>query len=240
MFLSLFFPIFADFFKIKNMQLRKIIGAFILISIIALLFPIIAFHIYPIAGFGFATSVISGWHTTIFPPFLQVGFIFSLLVLIQLFLITTRYYFNLEDKITIKTISRINLTILIFGLFLSASYISELLISYYSGYIYEQLAFYNRVFGLYWWIYFLQMILCIISPLFFLFKKLRNSIRFTLIFCLITFSSTALERLIIITTTLNRDYLPSSWSYYVPNYFYGTIAFSLILFIGIFLYFRNK
>ena len=45
---------------------------------------------------------------------------------------------------------------------------------------------------------------------------------------------------IIITTTLNRDFLPSSWGYSTPNYFYKMTPFFLILLIGIFIYFRNK
>ena len=50
----------------------------------------------------FATSVIPGWHTTIFPPYFVAGAIFSGFAMVLTLLIITRKVYKLEDYITIK------------------------------------------------------------------------------------------------------------------------------------------
>ena len=58
--------------------------------------------VHTIVSFDFATSVIPGWHTTIFPPYFVAGAIFSGFAMVQTLMLVTRKALKLEDN----TISR--------------------------------------------------------------------------------------------------------------------------------------
>ena len=120
------------------------------------------------------------------------------------------------------------------------AYLTELFISWYSGYIYEQFAFFNRALGPYWWSYFGMMACNVLSPQIFWFKKYRRNIFITFFMSIFINIGMWFERFVIIATTLARDYLPSSWSYYVPTWVeIGIFIGSLGLFFTLFLLFAR-
>lgn len=174
--------------------------------------------VHTIVSFDFATSVIPGWHTTIFPPYFVAGAIFSGFAMVQTLMIMTRKLLKLEDYITINHIESMNKVILLTGTIVGVAYLTELFIAWYSGYIYEQFAFYNRALGIYWWSYFGMMACNVISPQIFWSKKFRTNILVTFIMSIFVNIGMWFERFVIIATTLARDYLPSSWSYYTPSW----------------------
>ncbi len=185
--------------------------------------------VHTIVSFDFATSVIPGWHTTIFPPYFVAGAIFSGFAMVQTLMVLTRKVLKLEEYITINHIDSMNKVIVLTGTIVGVAYLTELFIAWYSGYIYEQFAFYNRVFGIYWWSYFGMMFCNVVSPQLFWSRKIRRSIWWTFFLSIVVNIGMWFERFVIIATTLARDYLPSSWSYYSPSWveislFAGTIG----------------
>jgi molybdopterin-containing oxidoreductase family membrane subunit len=174
--------------------------------------------VHTIVSFDFATSVIPGWHTTIFPPYFVAGAIFSGFAMVLTLMIIVRKLFNLQDYITIVHIESMNKVILLTGTIVGVAYLTELFISWYSGYVYEQFAFYNRATGIYWWSYFGMMACNVISPQIFWVKKYRRNIFITFFMSIFINIGMWFERFVIIATTLARDYLPSSWSYYSPTW----------------------
>jgi len=185
--------------------------------------------VHTIVSFDFATSVIPGWHTTIFPPYFVAGAIFSGFAMVLTLMIITRKVLGLEDYITIAHIESMNKVILVTGSMVGTAYITELFVAWYSGYVYEQFAFLNRAFGIYWWSYFAMMTCNVLSPQIFWFKKMRRSIFVTFIMSIFVNIGMWFERFVIIATSLARDYLPSSWSYYTPSWveigiFVGTLG----------------
>lgn len=174
--------------------------------------------VHTIVSFDFATSVIPGWHTTIFPPYFVAGAVFSGFAMVQTLMIITRKIMKLEDYITIEHIESMNKVIVTTGMIVGVAYLTELFISWYSGYVYEQFAFFNRALGPYYWSYFGMMFCNVISPLFFFSRKLRRNIQFTFFMSILINIGMWFERFVIIATTLARDYLPSSWSFYVPTW----------------------
>ncbi len=174
--------------------------------------------VHTIVSFDFATSVIPGWHTTIFPPYFVAGAVFSGFAMVQTLMIITRKIMKLEDYITIEHIESMNKVIVTTGMIVGVAYLTELFISWYSGYVYEQFAFFNRALGPYYWSYFGMMFCNVVSPLFFFSKKLRRNIQFTFFMSILINIGMWFERFVIIATTLARDYLPSSWSFYVPTW----------------------
>ena len=194
--------------------------------------------VHTIVSFDFATSVIPGWHTTIFPPYFVAGAIFSGFAMVQTLLVMTRKVLKLEDYITIGHIESMNKVILLTGTIVGVAYLTELFIAWYSGYIYEQFAFANRVLGPYWWSYVGMMSCNVLSPQLFWSKKLRRNIFVTFFMSIFVNIGMWFERFVIIATTLARDYLPSSWSYYTPTWVeIGLFIGSLGLFFTLYLIF---
>ncbi|MEM6524589.1 MAG: NrfD/PsrC family molybdoenzyme membrane anchor subunit [Bacteroidota bacterium] len=196
--------------------------------------------VHTIVSFDFATSVIPGWHTTIFPPYFVAGAIFSGFAMVLTLMIITRKTFKLEDYITIGHIELMNIVIIITGSIVGIAYITEFFIAWYSGVEAEQYAFLNRMTGPYWWAYWTMMTCNVISPQLFWFKKIRTNIAATFILSIVVNIGMWFERFVIIVTSLHRDYLPSSWAMFYPTiYDVGVYLFTFGLFGTAFLLFAK-
>ena len=192
--------------------------------------------VHTIVSMDFATSVIPGWHTTIFPPYFVAGAIFSGFAMVLTLLIIMRKVLNLEDYITISHVENMNKVIILTGSIVGVAYLTELFVSWYSGVEYEQYAFLNRATGPYWWSYWAMMTCNVITPQLFWFKKIRKSLIATFIISIFVNIGMWFERFVIIVTSLHRDYLPSSWTMFHPTFidvgiFIGTIGIFFTLFL---------
>jgi molybdopterin-containing oxidoreductase family membrane subunit len=192
--------------------------------------------VHTIVSFDFATSVIPGWHTTIFPPYFVAGAIFSGFAMVLTLLIIARKVLGFENYITMAHIESMNKIIILTGSIVGVAYGTEFFIAWYSGVEYEQYAFINRATGPYWWAYW-SMITCnVISPQLFWFKKIRTSITATWILSIFVNIGMWFERFVIIVTSLHRDYLPSSWAMFYPTWvdvsiFIGSLGLFFTLFL---------
>lgn len=196
--------------------------------------------VHSIVSFDFATSVIPGWHTTIFPPYFVSGAIFSGFAMVLTLMIITRSALNLQDYITRSHIESMNKIIIVTGGIVGIAYLSELFMAWYSGVEYEHYVFLNRATGPYWWAYVTMMSCNVVFPQLLWIKKLRRNIVFTFILSIFINIGMWFERFVIIVTSLHRDYLPSSWTMYKPTIvevliFVGTLG---IFFTGFFLFIR--
>ena len=192
--------------------------------------------VHTIVSMDFATSVIPGWHTTIFPPYFVAGAIFSGFAMVQTLLLIARKVMNFENYITMFHIESMNKIIIVTGSIVGVAYLTELFIAWYSGAEYEQYAFLNRVSGPYWWAYWSMMTCNVISPQLFWFKKIRTSIAASWILSIVVNIGMWFERFVIIVTSLHRDYLPSSWVMFYPSVvdvcvFIGSIGLFFTLFL---------
>lgn len=177
--------------------------------------------VHTIVSFDFATSVIPGWHTTIFPPYFVAGAVFSGFAMVQTLLIIVRKVLNLQEYITIGHLDAMNKVIVLTGSIVGVAYLTELFMGYYSANKYEGYTFfYSRanLFSPYGWSYWGMMFCNVVSPQLFWSRKLRRNIWFTFFMSIIVNVGMWFERFVIIVTSLYRDYLPSSWSiYYSPT-----------------------
>ena len=196
--------------------------------------------VHTIVSFDFATSVIPGWHTTIFPPYFVAGAIFSGFAMVLTLLLVTRKVYKLEDYITIQHIEMMNIIIIVTGSIVGIAYITEFFIAWYSGVAAEQYAFINRATGPYWWAYWSMMTCNVISPQLFWFKKIRTNLAATFIISIIVNIGMWFERFVIIVTSLHRDFLPSSWAMFYPTlYDIGVYVFTFGLFFTAFFLFAK-
>ncbi len=196
--------------------------------------------VHSVVSMDFATSLVPGWHTTIFPPYFVAGAIFSGFAMVQTLLIITRKVLNMEEYITIYHIDMMNRIILLTGSIVGVAYLTEFFIAWYSGVEYEQYAFINRATGPYWWAYWSMMTCNVITPQLFWSKKLRESVFATFIIAIFVNIGMWFERFVIIVTSLHRDYVPSSWTMYHPTWVeIGIFIGSLGLFFVPFLLFTR-
>ena len=170
--------------------------------------------VHTIVSMDFATSVIPGWHTTIFPPYFVAGAIFSGFGMVLTLLLIARYVMNYEDYITSEHLEAMTKVILLTGSIVGLAYITEFVIAAYSGYEYEQYAFANRMFGPYAWAYWTMMFCNLMAPQVFWSKWARTTPWFIFIISIIVNIGMWFERFVIIVTSLHRDFLPSSWVMY--------------------------
>ena len=196
--------------------------------------------VHTIVSFDFATSVIPGWHTTIFPPYFVAGAIFSGFAMVQTLLLVTRKVYKLEHYITINHIELMNIIIMVTGSIVGIAYITEFVIAFYSGVEYEEYAFINRMTGPYWWAYWSMMTCNVISPQLFWIKKIRTNLAATFILSIVVNIGMWFERFVIIVTSLHRDYVPSSWAMFTPTiYDMGVYLFTFGLFFTAFFLFAK-
>lgn len=94
----------------------------------------------------------------------------------------------------------------------------------------------NRIFGKYWFGFWIQPLLWVVITQLLRFKKIRKNIIIRLFFSLLLMVS--IERMVIIYTSFHRDYLPSSWTMYNELDIYpSNLILSILMKFCIFLIF---
>ncbi|MCB9336089.1 MAG: polysulfide reductase NrfD [Flavobacteriales bacterium] len=202
----------------------------------------LVFSVHSIVSMDFATSVIPGWHTTIFPPYFVAGAVFSGFAMVQTLMLIVRKVMHLEQYVTIKHIEYMNIIIIVTGSIVGVAYLTELFVSWYSGVEYESYAFINRFSGPYWWSYWAMMTCNVVSPHLFWVKKWRTNLTFTFIMSIVVNIGMWFERFVIIVTSVHRDYVPSSWSMFYPTWvdigvFIGTLGLFSVFYLLFLRYF---
>src|SRR5436189_220888 len=177
--------------------------------------------VHTIVSFDFATSVVPGWHTTIFPPYFVAGAIFSGFAMVQTLLVVTRKVLGLEEYITIEHIDVMNKIIVLTGSIVGIAYLTELFIAIYGANEYEGFAFLENRVNLnspYGWSYYIMMGCNVLSPQIFWIRKMRRNLLLTFFMSILINIGMWFERFVIIVTSVYRDYLPSAWAtYYRPT-----------------------
>ena len=189
----------------------------------------LVFSVHSIVSFDFATSIVPGWHTTIFPPYFVSGAVFSGFAMVLTLMLVVRKIYKLEAYLTIKHIEYMNIVIIVTGSIVGVAYLTELFMAWYSGVEWEQYAFLNRATGPLAWSYWAMMTCNVISPQLFWFKKIRTSILATFLLSIVVNIGMWFERFVIIVPTLLRTFLPSTWNTYTPSFidigiFIGTMG----------------
>ncbi|HKZ31681.1 MAG TPA: NrfD/PsrC family molybdoenzyme membrane anchor subunit [Vicinamibacteria bacterium] len=173
--------------------------------------------VHTIVSFDFSTSVIPGWHTTIFPPYFVAGAVFSGFAMVMTLLLITRRVMRLERLITLRHLDYMAKVLLTTGLIVGFAYATEVFIAWYSASRFERFTFWNRAFGPYAWAYWLMVFCNIVVPQMFWFARARRSLPLLFTGALLVNVGMWFERFNIVVISLHRDYLPSSWSLYVPT-----------------------
>jgi molybdopterin-containing oxidoreductase family membrane subunit len=173
--------------------------------------------VHSVVSTDFAVSQMPGWHATLFPPYFVTGAIFSGLAMVLTLMLIARKAMHLEDYITLRHVAAIAKLIVATSCLVGLAYATEFFTAFYSGDSHESFAFANRLLGPLRW-GFATMVVCnVIIPQFLWFAGIRRNLLLVFLISLCVNVGMWFERFVIIVGSLERDFLPSSWSDYVPT-----------------------
>jgi molybdopterin-containing oxidoreductase family membrane subunit len=166
-----------------------------LIVLLALMLP-------PYFSVPSAEQVIPGWHTTVFPAYYLPGYVLTAAALLMLGLVLVRRFSGRNDERMFVWADVLGQVMLAAGLVVGLCWLLQLFHGWYSGMLYEQMAFYNRVFAGWWPVYFLTLMVQLIVPHLFWWKKHRRSTGVALFVALLLSGGWILEQLFVFAAPL--------------------------------------
>ena len=198
----------------------------------------LVFSVHTIVSFDFATSIVKGWHSTVYPPYFVAGAIFSGFAMVQTLLSVMRKVMHLEDYITRDHIEVMNKVIIVTGGMVAVAYATEFWVGWYSGSRYEDFTYFSpgAAVGPYWWAFWALILCNVLIPGFLWFRKIRRSFFWTFVISIVVNIGMWFERFDIIVVNLSRDYLPGGWTMFMPTVidvgiFIGTNGFFFVLYL---------
>jgi molybdopterin-containing oxidoreductase family membrane subunit len=233
---QLVYGVFALGWRGSSYQWARYRVAYTLLA--ALATPLVI-SVHSVVSLDFSIAQLPGWHSTIFPPYFVVGAIYSGLAMVIVLLLPIRRAFALHDIVTERHLDAIAKLMLAMGLMLAYSYVVESFIAWYSGSAPERYTYLvQRPFGPYALVYWQMTILNVVTPQLFWVRRFRTNGTVLLLASIGILAGMWLERFVIIVTSLNRDFLTSSWHFYAPTWVdWGLLAGSVGFFGLLFLLF---
>jgi molybdopterin-containing oxidoreductase family membrane subunit len=206
--------------------------------VLAALATPLVLSVHSIVSTDFATSLVPGWHTTIFPPYFVAGAIYSGFGMVMTLLIITRQTMNLERYITINHLEAMAKVTLLTGSLVGYAYATEFFNAWYSGNVHERFHFINRATGPYAWCFYLMVLCNVLTPQVLWWKRARRSIPLLFVLSILVNVGMWFERFVIIVVGLHRNFLPSAWGMFYPTVFdIGILVGVFGLFFTLFLLF---
>jgi molybdopterin-containing oxidoreductase family membrane subunit len=194
--------------------------------------------VHSIVSMDFATSLLPGWHTTIFPPYFVAGAIYSGFGMVLMLLIITRQTMHLERFITRRHLEAMAKVILLTGSIVGYAYATEFFSAWYTGNPYERFHFINRATGPYAWCFYLMVLCNVLTPQLLWSKRARRSVPLLFAVSVLINVGMWFERFVIIVVSLHRAFLPSGWGMFRPTIVdVGVLVGSFGLFFTCFLLF---
>jgi Ni/Fe-hydrogenase subunit HybB-like protein len=193
--------------------------------------------VHTVVSFDFATGIVPGWHTTIFPPYFVAGAIYSGFAMVLTLAIPMRKAYGMEGFITLRHLEQMAKVMLATGLIVAYGYFIEFFMAFYSGNKFDVFLAKQRLHGPYAPFYYALILCNILTPQLLWFKKVRRNIPALFVMSLIINIGMWLERFVIVVISLTRDFMPSAWGRYsatVWDYatFVGTLGlFTMLIFL---------
>jgi len=177
--------------------------------------------VHSVVSFDFATSIIPGWHTTIFPPYFVAGAIFGGFGMVLQCMIPVRMmYPGLKDIVTERHMDVMAKFILATGTIVGYAYAMEMFIAWYGGDSGEVQTFLDRSTGNYWWAYWIMVSCNLLIPQLYWMKSWRITPWKSILVVTGVNIGMWFERFVIIVQSLafNGGLLPSADGRYEPSW----------------------
>ena len=173
--------------------------------------------VHTIVSWDFATTVLPGWHTTIFPPYFVTGAIFSGMAMVLTLTLVARKTMGFEEYITTRHIDVMCKLLMVTSALIGLAYATEVFTALYSVNAYEQFTMVNRALGPLAWGYWIMVAFNVLLPQLLWFERIRRALVAVFVISICANVGMWFERFVIIVTSLERSFVPSSWSSYVPT-----------------------
>jgi Ni/Fe-hydrogenase subunit HybB-like protein len=189
-------------------------------------------------GVNLAAAQSQGWHAPIFPPSFLAGSIHGGVAMVVALSIPLRKFYKLHELITDRHMQNMAKVMLAASLVVASSHLTELLMAWSSAVPSDSLMLRNRLSGPDAPAFWSLLLFSVLIPQALWSRRVRSH---NLLLFLIAISVNVgmwLERFVIVVSSLQRDYLPSSWGNYEPTFWdWSTYVGSLGLFFTLLLLF---
>lgn len=211
-----------------------------LYGLLAALAVPLAISVHSIVSWDFATTLIPGWHSTIFAPYFVAGAIFSGVAMMITLLIPMRSLLGLESYIRVHHFENLGKLLVVMSLVMSYSYGMEFFVAWYSGNLFEQATYWARITGQYAPLTWTMLACNTLVPLILISKRIRTHFGALFSVAILVNVGMWLERYVIVVSSLAHDFNPANWTstLYQPTWVEAAItAGSFALFFLLFLLF---
>jgi molybdopterin-containing oxidoreductase family membrane subunit len=194
--------------------------------------------VHTVVSTDFACSLLPGWHTTIFPPYFVTGAIFSGLAMVLTLMLIARKTLHLESYITPRHVDALTKLVLATSSLVGLAYLTEIFTILYSTNYADHANLLYRLQGRLAWGYWIMVACNVLIPQVFWVPRARRALGLVFVVSILINVGMWIERFLIIVTSHERDFLPSSWVDYAPTSIeIATLAGSFGLFFTCFLIF---
>jgi molybdopterin-containing oxidoreductase family membrane subunit len=196
----------------------------------------LVFSVHSMVALDFSEALLPGWHSTIFPPFFVAGALFSGFAMVLVLGIPLRRFYGLGDFITEWHIDNLAKMMLAAGLFVDYSYLSEIFTAFYGGDRYEIALTMQRFTGAYAWVFWTTIACNVVAIQALWWPRVRRHHGVLFALGIVVLIGMWFERLMLIVSSLYRDFLPSSWGMFYPTlwdlaFLFGSIGLFFVLFL---------
>jgi molybdopterin-containing oxidoreductase family membrane subunit len=180
----------------------------------------------------FAAGPIPGWTSTVFPPYFVLGAAFSGFAIVSMIAVVLRHALGLGDLVTPRHLDLLAILLLATGLMTAFGYLAEVFDALYSGEQQDLETLRDRFFGVYAFSYWGAIVANFVPLQLLWWRRIRRDPLILFLIGLSVAIGMWFERYMLLTTSLYRDYLVSSWRDYAPSFWEWAIFAGML---GVFL-----
>jgi molybdopterin-containing oxidoreductase family membrane subunit len=189
-----------------------------------------------VVSFDFASTVLPGWHSTLFPVYFVLGSIFSGAAIVALLLPPIRRAFALDRYVTRRHLRSFARLLVTLSALLAYCYAIDAFVAWYSGDRYARYVYLAaRPAGTLAWVYWLAMALVVAVPQLLHLRRLRESPAALAAVGGLALAGLWLERYVLIVTSQARDFLPASWAGFAATWVDWALLLGSVALFGLFL-----
>ncbi len=182
----------------------------------ALATPLVV-SVHTTVSWDFSVGIVSAWHSTVFPPYFVGGAIFCGFAMVLVITIPLRRVYGIKNLVTAKHLDNMAKIMLAAGMTVSYGYLMDASMAWYKNEPYDSYIYTNRFGGPYGAIYWGLIVCNCLVPQLLWFPYFRRQTICLFSIAMVINVGMWLERFVIISLSLHRDYLPSDWAMYYPT-----------------------
>ena len=194
--------------------------------------------VHSVVGLDLAGGLTPGWHDTQFPPYFFFGAVISGTALITMLTLLVRWGYSLQDVLTEYHLNAMAKVMLVGSVMLGYAYVWEAFGPLYGSDVAAKTEFFHRMFGFTAPVFWSEKILTVVIPQLLWLPVIRRSQLPLFLISGGIIVGMWQERFVFTTSSLEHNYMPSSWGHYFPTVWdWSALAGTIGLFLTLFFLF---